>query len=85
MRYLDEIKLNIRESECPFFTDEELELYYSKNDKDVRKTSYECLIIKSQNTMLSVSGLNCADTSSYFLRLATMYAPNNTGVLKGSW
>ena len=85
MTYLEEIKLNIRESECPFFTDTELEQYYERNNKDVRKTSYECLIVKSQDTSLNVSGLNCADTSRYFLRLATMYQPNNSGILSGSW
>lgn len=83
--YIDELKLNLRESDCPFFTDEELEQYYQKNGGDVRKTTYECLVTKSQDTTLSVSGLTCADTSKYFLRLASMYQPNNSGVLKGSW
>lgn len=83
MEYLDELKLNLRENDCPFFTDEELEAYYQQNGQDVRKTSYACLIIKSENTRLQISGLSCGDTSKYFLRLATMYAPNNSGILKG--
>ena len=85
MNYLDELKLNLRENDCPFFSDEELERYYERNGNDLRKTTYECLAIKSQDTSLQVSGLTCADTSKYFLRLATQYAPNNSGVLKGSW
>ena len=85
MGYLEELKLNLRESDCPFFSDEELTTYYSRNGGDLKKTTYECLIVKSQNTTLSVSGLSCADTSKYFLRLATIYKPNNSGVLKGSW
>ncbi len=85
MQYLDELKLNLRESDCPFFTDEELELYYERNGQDIKKTSYECLITKAQDTSLQISGLNCADTSKYFLRLASQYAPNHSGVLKGGW
>lgn len=85
MGYLEEMKLNLRESDCPFFTDEELTFYYQKNGSDVKKATYECLIVKSHDTSLSISGLTCADTSKYFLRLATMYQPNNSGVLRGSW
>lgn len=83
MTYLEELKLNLRESDCPFFTDEELQLYYERNGSDMRKTTYECLVTKAQDTTLSTSGLSCADTSKYFLRLATKYAPNNSGILSG--
>ena len=82
MSWLEELKLNLRESDCPFFTDEELIWYYEQNNKDVKKTTYECLKVKAQDTTLSVSGLNCADTSRYFLRLASGYAPNHSGILK---
>ena len=85
MGYLEEMKLNLRESDCPFFTDEELTAYYQKNGSDVKKATCECLIVKSQDTTLSMSGLTCADTSKYFLRLASMYQPNNSGVLRGNW
>lgn len=85
MNYLNELKLNLRESDCPFFSDEELEQYYHKNGDDLKKATYECLVIKSQDTSLSVSGLSCADTSKYFLRLATMYQSNNSGILRGGW
>lgn len=85
MGYLEQLKMNLRESDCPFFEDEELEQYYAENGNDIKKTSYECLIIKSQDTQLSISGLNCGDTSKYFLRLASRYRPNNSGVLKGDW
>lgn len=82
MSWLEELKLNLRESDCPFFTDEELIWYYEQNNQDVKKTTYECLKVKAQDTTLSVSGLNCADTSRYFLRLASGYAPNHSGILK---
>lgn len=82
---LEELKLNLREMDYPYFSDEQLQMYLDRNGGDLRVTSYECLIIKSQDTSLSVSGLSCGDTSKYFLRLASMYAPNNSGTLKGAW
>ena len=38
-------------------------------------------LIKAEDTTLSVSGLNCADTSKYFRRLAQRYRQNNSGQL----
>ena len=81
MTNIEELKLNLRESDCPFFTDGELELYLSKNGNDIRRTTRECLMVKAQDTTLQVSGLSCSDTSKYFLRLATMYESNNSRVL----
>lgn len=79
---LKELKIILREKDCPFFEDEELEYYLSKNNT-VEATAYQCLIIKAEDTSLSVSGLSCADTSSYFRRLAQRYRPNNSGILRG--
>lgn len=81
MSPLEELKLLIREKSCPFFTDEELE-YYLTQYPSVRTTAYNCLLIKSENTTLTVSGLTLADTSQYFRRLAQQYKPNNSGILK---
>lgn len=85
MGYLEDIKLNIRESDCPFFSDSDIEAYYVKNGRDAKKTSYECLLVKAQDTTLSVSGLSCGDTSKYFRRLAQMYRPIHSGTLNGGW
>ena len=79
---LKELKMILRENDCPFFTDEELE-YYASISKSLKETAYTCLIVKAENTALSVSGLDCGDTSKYFLRLAQKYRPNNSGILKG--
>lgn len=83
MSYLDELKLILREAEVPFFTDEELEYHYAKNGRSVEATAYRCLIIKSEDTTLSISGLSLSDSSNYFRRLAAQYRPSNTGILKG--
>ena len=81
MSTIDELKLNLRENDCPFFSNEELDAYLFKNGNDLRKTTRECLLVKAQDTTLQVSGLSCSDTSKYFLRLATMYESNNSRVL----
>ena len=44
---------------------------------------YECLVVKSEETSLQISGMTTNDTSKYFLRLASHYRPNNSRVLKG--
>lgn len=78
---IDKLKVILREKDCPFFEDEELVFYLQENNNDFNATAYHCLIIKSENTTLNVSGLNCADTSQYFRRLAQRYRKNNSGIL----
>lgn len=80
---IETIKMLTREFDCQFFTDEELLFYLEKNSGDTEKTVYECLLIKSMNTEISVSGLTCQDTSRYFKMLAQKYRPSNTGILLG--
>lgn len=82
MSNLDNLKLILREGDIPFFTDEQLEFYLSQNQGDVRDAAYQCLLIKAEDTTLSVSGLSTADTSKYFRRLASLYRPFNSGILK---
>ena len=79
----DRIKKLLREEECPFFADGDIEFYLSENGGNVNKTLYQMFLIKAEDTTLSVSGLNCADTSKYFRRLAQRYRQNNSGQLKG--
>ena len=83
MSNLEELKIVLREDEVPFFTDKELEFYLSENEGDYKATAYQCLLIKAENTTLSISGLSTADSSKYFRRLAARYRPHNSGVLKG--
>lgn len=81
MEKIEILKMNIRERQCPFFTDEELQYYLEKNKNDVDKASYECLVIKAETTGLDVSGLTTKDSSSYFKMLASNFVPTNSGVL----
>lgn len=84
MQYtLEDMKIILREAEIPFFTDEVLKFHVAENDGDYKKAIYQCLLIKAEDTSLSLSGMNLPDTSKYFRRLAARYRPNNSGILSG--
>lgn len=80
---LTSLRILLREDDIPFFTDEQLEFYLNLNGGDLRSTVYQCLLIKAEDTTLSVNGLSTADTSKYFRRLASQYRPFNSGILRG--
>ena len=80
---LEILKINIREADIPYFEDSELNYHLAENEDDIRKASYQCLIIKSEDSTINVSGLKTSDTSSYFKRLASKYKPRNSGILGG--
>lgn len=84
LSYLEELKLILREKDCPFFEDSELDYYYEKNGHSITKTARQCLLIKSENTTLSISGLSCADTSKYFRRMSQQYRESNSKILGGN-
>ncbi len=79
---IDDLKVVLRESEIPFFGDAELQWYVDKFNGNYNRAVYELLIVKSENTGMSISGMSAEDSSSYFRRLANRYRPNNSGVLK---
>ena len=74
---IEVLKRNIREDILPYFSDEELESILSEKG-NLKDASYYCLILKSEDTTLSVSGLDLKDTSSYFRRLASLYRGSNS-------
>ena len=43
----DRIKKLLREEECPFFADGDIEFYLSENGGNVNKTLYQMFLIKS--------------------------------------
>lgn len=83
MTDIEIIKKEIREEQSPYFEEEDFTYYLDKNQGDVKATIYEMLIIKSEDSTISVSGLNTEDTSKYFKRLASRYKTFNSGVLGG--
>lgn len=83
MTDIERIKKEVREDQLPYFEEEDFDYYYHKNNCSVNDTIYEMLIIKSEDSTISVSGLTTQDTSSYFKRLASKYKPFNSGTLQG--
>lgn len=83
MTDIERIKKEIREEQSPYFEEDDFQYYLNKNDGNVDATIYEMLIIKSEDSTISVSGLNTQDTSSYFKRLASRYKQFNSGILRG--
>ena len=81
MTDIGRIKKEVREAQSPYFEDDDFQYYLDKNDGDVNATIYEMLIIKSEDSTISVSGLCTQDTSAYFKRLASRFKPFNSGIL----
>lgn len=81
MTDIDIIKKEVREAQAPYFEDDDFIYYLQKNNGDINATIYEMLIIKSEDSAISVSGLSTSDTSSYFKRLASRYRRYNSGIL----
>ena len=84
MTDIERIKKEVREAQAPYFDDGDFEYYLSKNNGNVDATIYEMLIIKSEDSTISVSGLSTSDTSGYFKRLASKYKQFNSGILRGN-
>lgn len=80
---IEVIKRETRENMSPYFEDGDVEYYLKKNNGDVNATIYELLLVKAEDSTISVSGLSTSDTSAYFRRLASRYRQYNSGVLKG--
>jgi len=83
MTDISRIKKEIREEQAPFFEEDDFQYYLDKNSGNVNATIYEMLIIKSEDSTISVSGLSTQDTSGYFKRLASKYKQFNSGLLEG--
>ncbi len=83
MTDINRIKKEIREEQAPFFEEDDFQYYLDKNNGNVNATIYEMLIIKSEDSTISVSGLSTQDTSGYFKRLASRYKQFNSGLLEG--
>ena len=81
MTDIERIKKEIREAQSPYFEEDDFQYYLDKNDGNLNATIYEMLIIKSEDSTISVSGLSTQDTSAYFKRLASRFKPFNSGIL----
>ena len=79
---IEQLKLILREESYPFFSDLELAYYLDKHNNDINKAAYECLLLKAEDDSISLpGGLQLADNSKYWLRLAKKYKPNGSRIL----
>ena len=79
------LRFNLRETvadtecDCPCasgFTDAALLTLLEKHDGDLRAASYEGLLLKAEDTSLTLpDGLQLSDNRDYWLRLASLYRP----------
>ena len=82
MGEIQELKLILREETSPFFSDEELAYYLEKNNYNIDAAAYECLLLKAEDDSISLpGGLQLANNSAYWLRLAKKYKPNGSKIL----
>ena len=81
MTDIERIKKEVREAQSPYFEEDDFQYYLDKNNGNVNATIYEMLIIKSEDSTISVSVLSTQDTSAYFKRLASRFKPFNSGIL----
>ena len=77
------VRIEVREHQCPYFEDEDIEYYLQKNNYDADATIYELLLIKAEDSTITVSGMTTEDTSGYFRRLASKYKRFNSRILIG--
>jgi len=81
MTDIERVRMEVRERQSPYFSDEDFEYYLEKNGGDIHATIYEMLLIKAEDSTIEVSGLSTADTSVYFRRLASKHKPFHSGTL----
>lgn len=82
MGEIQELKIRLREESSPFFNEEELDYYLKQNNNDLDLTTYECLLLKAEDDSISLpGGLQLANNSQYWLRLARKYKPNGSRCL----
>ena len=82
MTVLEKLKKELREDTSPFFSNDDLNYYLEKNNNDLNKTIYECLLLKAEDDSISLpGGLSLANNSNYWLRLARKYRPNSSRCL----
>ena len=81
MTDIERIQKEVRETQSPYFEEDDFQYYLDKNNGNVNATIYEMLIIKSEDSTISVIGLSTQDTSAYFKRLASRFKPFNSGIL----
>lgn len=78
---VNRIKQIILEDAYPMFSDTDILFYYNENNKSFRATVYNLLKLKAETGSTVITGMTLPNPERFFMRLATPYRPNNSGVL----
>ncbi|EQK05150.1 TPA: hypothetical protein KOY50_002683 [Clostridioides difficile] len=82
LEVLKNIKIELREEQSPFFSDDEITYYYNKNNQDFKSTMYELCILKAENDSITLpGGLSMPENKLYWLTLAKKYKTNGSRCL----
>lgn len=75
MELIQNAKIELREKQSPFFTDEEIGYYiYEKHNEDFNAAMYEMCMLKSENSSISLpGGLSLPDNANYWKAQAKKY------------
>ena len=80
---LDLLKVLLRETSSPYFSDGELVFLLREADWDVHGAAYAGFLRKAEDDSINLpSGLSVPNNRNYWLGLAKFYRPNRGGILK---
>ena len=77
------LKIRLREADYPLFSNEELQYFIDSNEGSLDMATYRAAILKSEANGLTLNGIEIESMSKFFLRIAAMYRPSNSGILRG--
>ena len=81
---LKTLKANLRESDYPFFSDEELQRILEESGFDIKDATYRALIIKAENDGVNLPDIDIESSRRYWLSLASLYRKSHSGGMKRS-
>lgn len=79
---IKELKFRLREAEYPLFSKEELQFLLDSNKNDVDMATYRGAMLKAEANGLTLNGMEFKTMAEYFLRIAAMYRPTHSGILR---
>lgn len=79
MDSMAQLKLNLREADYPFFSDEQLQDLLDRAGGDVDEASQLGLIIKAECDQVAFSDLDLESSREYWLSLSRLYRRSRTG------
>lgn len=71
------LKFNLQEKQYPYFSDEELQILLTNNDREIKKASYQGCLMKAQaDDGINIGPLKTESNRQYWITLAESYKPS---------